>query len=222
MSRFSVFGYTPSRSSGPVLALPQGHERENGIIQIHEDSPQFVQAVYAQHRELRLHYIETPISENLSPTYEQIRPSGRSEAYMSYGGGENRTISLDLVFADSALEGDDGQHGQALMCARWLQSLMLPVYDANGIQYPPALCRLILGRTIRCRGVVTQATPQFEQFSSRRSSTASRFTRELFTQSDQSVHDYPLIVKVSLEFTVVNVRAPDARMFLPGRRVPFV
>jgi len=220
MSRMSVFGY--NRTNSGSLAIPRGGESPNGIIEIHEDTPQYVQEVYRGRSSLRLYYMESPIGENMSPSYEQIRPMGRSEAYMSYGGGENRTLSLELVFADSSLQGDDGQHGDALTCARWLQSLMLPTYDSNGIQYPPALCRLILGSTLRCRCVVTQATPQFEQFSSRGRTLASLFSRERFTQPDSTVHQYPIIAKVSLELTLVNVRAPEARDFLARRRVPAV
>lgn len=184
---------------GDRFGPPTTFARENAMIEIHEDTPATVRRVFGQRGLSRLmfQFIETPIEDSQSPNYEQITPMGRSEPYQSYSHGNSRVIPLNLCFASSVDQGDNGDYDRALRCVRWLQALTMPTYDGGGLLFPPPLCRLLLGRTINARVVLTQVSASFEAFS-----------------GERSVFDYPTVARASIECTVVNTRPYEARDYL--------
>lgn len=171
----------------------------NAMIEIHTDTPKFVRKQFDRHRltRLRFQFLEN-INEQAQPNYEQVAVTGRSEAYMSYAGGSNRVISLDLQFAASVAAGDRGEFDMAQRNVRFLQALTMPTYSDGGIMYPPPLCLLVLGRFIAARGIVTSVTPSYPNVFS----------------GPQSAFDYPIIAEVALEFTCVNNVPLQARDYL--------
>lgn len=201
-----VFGYFSENrvlsTSPPGRFGPATSFSPNALLEIHEDTPAIVRARFEESGVTRLmfQFIEMPIEESMQPQYDAISILGRSEAYLSYAGGSNRTINLNLAFASSVDQRDSGDYSMALQNVRWLQALTLPSYHA-GLMYPPPLCRLILGRGILARGVLTSVNPTFEVWS-----------------GAEVVFDYPIVCRATVEFTVLNRRPQEARDFLPVTR----
>jgi hypothetical protein len=187
------------------LGPPSGTQwgaANNALIEIHEDTPPFVQRKYAGSDKLHFQFIDEGITDTAAPNYEQIPVIGRSEGYMSYSGTVNRTVSMELAFCASVDQMDDGTVDMAARAARWIQSLCYPSYSGGGIMYPPPFCRLFLGKWLSERGVITAAPIQY----------MPPFV------GDQTTFEYPMICRVSFEFTVLN-RAPlEASDFIPVPR----
>lgn len=161
----------------------------NAMIEVHDDTPRFVRKQFEKVRitRLRFQFLEN-IAEQAQPNYESIPVIGRSEPYVSYSGGNSRTISISLQFASSVTAGDRGDFDTAMRNIRFLQALTHPSYTDGGIMYPPPLCRLVLGRFIAARGVVTSASPSYPNVFS----------------GPESAFDYPIIAECAIEFTCVN------------------
>lgn len=171
----------------------------NAMIEIHDDTPRFVRKQFESARltRLRFQFLEN-IGEQQQPNYEQQAVMGRSEAYMSYSGNANRVITLDLKFAASANMNDRGGFDIVQRNVRFLQSLTMPSYTEGGIMYPPPLCRLVLGRFIAARGLVTSVTPNYPNVFS----------------GESHAFEYPIVAEVAMEFTCVNNAPLQARDFL--------
>lgn len=161
----------------------------NAMIEVHDDTPRFVMKQFERARltRLRFQFLEN-IAEQGQPNYEQINVIGRSEAYMSYAGGANRVITLDLHFASSVNQYDRGEFDTAQRNIRFLQALTQPTYTEGGIMYPPPLCRLVLGRFIAARGIVTSISPSYPNVFG----------------GEKGAFEYPIVAECALEFTCVN------------------
>lgn len=161
----------------------------NAMIELHDDTPRFVRKQFEKVRitRLRFQFLEN-IAEQAQPNYEQVSVIGRSESYMSYSGGSNRVITLDLQFASSVNANDRGEFDIAQRNIRFLQALTQPTYTEGGIMYPPPLCRLVLGKFIAARGLVTGVSPSYPNVFS----------------GAESAFEYPIIAECNLEFTCVN------------------
>lgn len=181
----------------------------NAMLEIHEDNPQSVLLRYAARSgmvRLPFQFLEAPITEDHSPNYESLQVMGRSENYMLYSGTENRKIPLRLAFAASVNQADRGEMDTAIRCGRWVQSLAMPHYLSNDdLMYPPALCRLVLGRFITARVVLTGFSME----------------HDVPFVGEHSHFEYPYIVRLTCEFTVVNTKPLSASDFIPvmGERV---
>lgn len=209
---FRAFGATQTSafSQPDAIAPSTTFANENAMIEIHDDCPSFVRRRYEATgiRSVRFQFLETPITETMNPRYENIAVMSRSEDYMSYGGTDNRRIPLNLIFVASTDQYDNGCADLALRQVAWLRTLTLPSYDDtnNGLVYPPALCRLILGKFIAARGVVT----------------AFEIQHEAPWVGNNLAFEYPMIARCTLEFTAVNRRPADAMDFFPrvGSEIP--
>lgn len=176
--------------------MPQTLAGTNAMIEIHEDNPGPVRRAYKDHPHLLFQFMEPDVSESITPSYDTIVPHGRSEAYMSYSSTENRTISFELTFCVSAEEKDGGSHGNVTRHTKWLQSLCLPTYAQGGTMYPPALCRLVMGKFASARGVVTGCEITHKGPFGGRGGFRS--------------YEYPMIASASITFTALNRRPPQA------------
>lgn len=179
---------------GPSIAFAD----MNAMIAIHDDTPEAVRQVFEKRelRSMRFQFLEN-IAEQAQPNYESIAVSGRSEPYMSYSGGNSRTITVDLKFASSASQNDKGMFDMAQRNIRFLQALTMPTYTNGGIMYPPPLCRLILGRFIAARGVVTSVSPSYQVYGG----VLNGF-------------EYPIIAECPIEFTCLNNYPLQAQDYL--------
>jgi hypothetical protein len=189
-----------------TAAIPGGlrpsssYADQNASIRIHQHTPAVVARKYAE-KVLRFQAIEPRITESAPPRWEQTPILGRSENYLTYAGGENRKIQLNLSFVASIEAYDDGHFDTALRCARWLQSLQYPTYE-NGRSYPPPLCLLVFGSILAERGVVTACE-------------VSHGPAFVGGPDSAFENEYPLITEVQLEFTCSNVAPLQASDLIP-------
>jgi len=185
---------------------PTTFDGANAMVEIHPDTPWAVRGRFGAAKRLYFQFIDEAIPDSGNPRYNSIDVMGRSEAYMSYAGGENRKVNLSLSFVSSVNQGDEGEAGVAVRCAEWLRAVGSPSYFDGGISYGPPVLRLILGKFISMRCVLTNLTVTH----------AAPYVGGL------SRFEYPLHVRAETEFTEVNNRPKDTRDYLamlenPGR-----
>lgn len=183
---------------------PNTFDGINAMVEIHPDTPLPVRSRFGAARRLYFQFIEDGIPDSGNPRYNSIDVAGRSESYMAYAGGENRKVSLTLGFVSSVNQGDEGEAGVAVRCAEWLRAVGSPSYFDGGISYGPPVLRLILGRFISMRCVLTNLN----------------VTHSAPWVGGLSRFEYPLHERVEVEFTEVNNRPKDTRDYLSMLEVP--